>query len=108
MITGPITQQIDSETAQEQIVSALILGAPIMVPPGRDVGCPRTDDLGGQSIRTTGVDPSWGLHLIDVDHSMGPLIDIVARPSNAYAAARQDRPARTSPRPPAGAAVWSV
>jgi len=38
MITGPIAQQIDGETAQEQIVSALIPGAPIMVPPGRDVG----------------------------------------------------------------------
>ncbi|WP_425992544.1 DUF3089 domain-containing protein [Brevundimonas sp. TWP2-3-2] len=37
MITGLITQQIDGETAQEQIVSALILGAPIMVSPGRDV-----------------------------------------------------------------------
>ncbi|WP_426051962.1 hypothetical protein [Brevundimonas sp. SL161] len=38
MITGPIGQQIDGEQAREQIVSALILGAPIMVPPGRDVG----------------------------------------------------------------------
>jgi hypothetical protein len=45
----------------------------------------RTDELGGQVIRTTGVDPSWGLHLIDVDHSMGTLIKIVGKQAAAYA-----------------------
>jgi pimeloyl-ACP methyl ester carboxylesterase len=47
---------------------------------------PRTDDLGGQIVRATGVDPSWGLHLIDVDHSMGTLIDIVRDQTAAYVA----------------------
>ena len=45
----------------------------------------RTDELGGQIIRATGVDPSWGLHLLDVDHSMGTLIKVVAKQAEAYA-----------------------
>lgn len=44
-----------------------------------DPGDPRTDDLAGQIVRTAGVDYSWGLHLIDVDHSLGTLIDVVER-----------------------------
>lgn len=48
---------------------------------------PRTDELGGQIIRKTGVDLSWGLHLIDVDHSMGTLIRIARAQAKAYAAA---------------------
>jgi pimeloyl-ACP methyl ester carboxylesterase len=51
-----------------------------------DPADPRTDDLGGQIVRATGVDPSWGLHLIDVDHSMGTLIDIVRDQAAAYVA----------------------
>lgn len=45
---------------------------------------PRTDELGGQIIRPTGVDLSWGLHLIDMDHSIGTLIRIAARQAKAY------------------------
>ncbi|RAK52802.1 DUF3089 domain-containing protein [Phenylobacterium deserti] len=45
----------------------------------------RTDELGGQILRATGVDPSWGLHLLDVDHAMGDLIRIVGRQGRAYA-----------------------
>lgn len=48
----------------------------------------RTDELGGQVIRTTGVDASWGLHLLDVDHSMGTLIKIVGKQAQAYAQRR--------------------
>lgn len=48
---------------------------------------PRTDELGGQIIRHTGVDLSWGLHLIDIDHSMGTLVRIVGRQGEAYRAA---------------------
>jgi hypothetical protein len=53
-----------------------------------DPADPRTDDLGGQIVRATGVDPSWGLHLIDVDHSMGTLIDIVRDQAAAYVASK--------------------
>ncbi|WP_374470063.1 DUF3089 domain-containing protein [Phenylobacterium sp.] len=45
---------------------------------------PRTDELAGQIIRSTGVDLSWGLHLIDVDHAMGDLLRIVGRQADAY------------------------
>jgi len=44
----------------------------------------RTDELGGQILRHTGVDRSWGLHIIDVDHSMGTLIKVVGRQAAAY------------------------
>lgn len=47
----------------------------------------RTDELGGQILRSTGADATWGLHLLDVDHSMGDLIRIVAKQAQAYARA---------------------
>ena len=47
---------------------------------------PRTDELGGQIIRHTGADLSWGLHLIDVDHSIGTLTQIVGKQGQAYLA----------------------
>jgi hypothetical protein len=47
---------------------------------------PRTDELGGQIIRRTGVDLSWGLHLIDVDHSIGTLVHIVRKQGQTYVA----------------------
>ena len=47
---------------------------------------PRTDELGGQIIRHTGVDLSWGLHLLDVDHSIGTLVRIVRRQGETYEA----------------------
>jgi hypothetical protein len=47
---------------------------------------PRTDELGGQIIRHTGVDLSWGLHLLDVDHSIGTLTRIVRKQGEAYLA----------------------
>jgi pimeloyl-ACP methyl ester carboxylesterase len=46
---------------------------------------PRTDQLAGEIIRPTGPDWSWGLHLIDVDHSMGDLVRIVGKEAAAYA-----------------------
>jgi len=49
-----------------------------------DPSDPRTDDLAGEIIRDTGPDLAWGLHLIDVDHSMGTLIDIVAAQAKRY------------------------
>jgi len=55
-----------------------------------DPADPRTDDLAGQIVRSSGVDYSWGLHLIDVDHAMGTLIDIVGEQAAAYAARREE------------------
>ena len=49
---------------------------------------PRTDALAGEIIRPTGPDWSWGLHLIDVDHSMGDLMRIVRKQAVAYGKAR--------------------
>jgi pimeloyl-ACP methyl ester carboxylesterase len=45
----------------------------------------RTHELAGEIIRPTGPDWSWGLHLIDVDHSMGDLVRIVGKQAAAYA-----------------------
>jgi hypothetical protein len=45
----------------------------------------RTDELGGEVIRPTGPDLAWGLHLIDVDHSMGDLLRIVGKQAKAWA-----------------------
>ena len=45
---------------------------------------PRTDTLAGEIQRPTGPDWSWGLHLIDVDHSMGDLVRIVGKQAAAY------------------------
>ena len=44
----------------------------------------RTDELGGQILRATGVDPSWGLHILDVDLTMGDLIRMVGKQARAY------------------------
>ncbi len=49
---------------------------------------PRTDVVAGEIQRATGPDLSWGLHLIDVDHSMGDLVRIVSRQAGAFAAGR--------------------
>lgn len=50
-----------------------------------DPADPRTDELAGEILRPTGIDLAWGLHLIDVDHSMGTLIDIVRDQAETYA-----------------------
>ncbi|MBI1360325.1 MAG: DUF3089 domain-containing protein [Alphaproteobacteria bacterium] len=47
---------------------------------------PRTDDLAGEVVRATGPDLTWGLHLLDSDHSMGDLIRIVKKQAAAYTA----------------------
>jgi pimeloyl-ACP methyl ester carboxylesterase len=44
----------------------------------------RTDQVAGEIQRATGPDLSWGLHLIDVDHSMGDLLRIVRAQAAAY------------------------
>lgn len=48
----------------------------------------RTDDIPGDILNNGDPDPSWGLHLIDINLSLGNLIDIAERQ------ARRWRPAR--------------
>ena len=44
----------------------------------------RADNVGGEVIRPTGPDLAWGLHLIDVDVSMGDLVRIVRKQADAW------------------------
>jgi hypothetical protein len=44
----------------------------------------RTDDITGDLRAANGVQANWGLHLIDVNLSMGNLLDIVAQESKAW------------------------
>lgn len=44
----------------------------------------RTDELGGEIMRATGPDLNWGLHLVDVDHSMGDLVRIAGKQAAAW------------------------
>ena len=46
---------------------------------------PRTDEVGGEIIRPTGADLTWGLHRLDVAHSMGDLLRSVRKQDEAYA-----------------------
>jgi hypothetical protein len=44
----------------------------------------RTDELAGEIMRATGPDLNWGLHLIDMDHSMGDLVRIARKQAGAW------------------------
>ncbi|HMJ82526.1 MAG TPA: DUF3089 domain-containing protein [Vicinamibacterales bacterium] len=48
---------------------------------------PRVDDIAGDVMANGEVNPSWGLHLIDVNLAMGNLVDIVRGQGKAYLAA---------------------
>ncbi len=48
---------------------------------------PRVDDIAGDVMANGEVNPSWGLHLIDVNLAMGNLVDIVREQGKAYLAA---------------------
>ena len=48
---------------------------------------PRTDDIVGDVMQNGQPNASWGLHLIDVNLSMGNLVDIVKSQGKAYLAA---------------------
>jgi Protein of unknown function (DUF3089) len=48
---------------------------------------PRVDDIAGDVMANGEVNPSWGLHLIDVNLAMGNLVDIVRKQGKAYLAA---------------------
>lgn len=45
---------------------------------------PRTDSVAGEVVRASGPDLTWGLHLIDFDHSMGDLVRIVKKQAAAW------------------------
>jgi Protein of unknown function (DUF3089) len=47
---------------------------------------PRADDISGDVMANGQVNASWGLHLIDVNLSMGNLLDIVRDQAKAYTA----------------------
>jgi hypothetical protein len=48
---------------------------------------PRVDDIAGDVMTNGEVNPSWGLHLIDVNLAMGNLVEIVREQGKAYLAA---------------------
>jgi DUF3089 family protein len=48
---------------------------------------PRTDEITGDVVREGKVLPEWGLHLIDVNLSMGNLIEVVRDQAKAYRSA---------------------
>jgi hypothetical protein len=52
---------------------------------------PRVDDITGDVGAAASPLANWGLHLIDVNLSMGNLIDIVGRQAKAYAAKAEQR-----------------
>ena len=45
---------------------------------------PRADDIAGDVMTAGKVNPSWGLHLIDVHVAIGNLVDIVSKQAAAY------------------------
>jgi hypothetical protein len=46
---------------------------------------PRTDDITGDLGTGARLQPSWGLHLIDVNLTMGNLLDVVSQQARAFA-----------------------
>ena len=46
---------------------------------------PRTDTIAGDVVTNGQIQANWGLHLIDVNLSMGNLVDIVGEQAKAYA-----------------------
>jgi DUF3089 family protein len=53
---------------------------------------PRTDDISGDVLTSNGqVNPSWGFHLIDVNLTMGNLLDVVREQSKAFLSANKPR-----------------
>jgi len=51
----------------------------------------RTGDIVGDLIIGTQVQANWGLHLVDVNLSMGNLIDVVGQQGKAWLAAKNSR-----------------
>jgi len=49
-----------------------------------DPSDPRTDDIPGDVISNGQPNPSWGLHLIDVNEAIGNLVAIVGEQAKAF------------------------
>ena len=49
-----------------------------------DPADPRTDDIAGDIVLGSAVLKDWGLHLIDVNLTMGDLVDLAGRQAKAY------------------------
>ena len=45
---------------------------------------PRADDINGDVMANGQVNASWGLHLIDVNESIGNLLDVLAAQAKAF------------------------
>lgn len=52
---------------------------------------PRTDDIIGDVIVDGKVQPSWGLHLLDMNLTMGNLVDVVGAESKAWLGANNQK-----------------
>ena len=52
---------------------------------------PRTDDIVGDVVVNGQVQADWGLHLIDVNLTIGNLLDVVARQAKAYPGSQAKR-----------------
>ena len=52
---------------------------------------PRADDIVGDLMGPNGPNAAWGLHLIDVNLTMGNLLDIVGQQAKAYGSRRGSR-----------------
>jgi hypothetical protein len=61
-------------------------GSFLSVTVNADASDGRTDDIVGDVVTNGEVQPSWGLHLIDVHLAMGNLLDLVRAKSEAYLA----------------------
>jgi hypothetical protein len=53
-----------------------------------DANDPRADDIVGDVMAGNQPNAAWGLHLQDVNMTLGNLLDIVAQQSKAYASKR--------------------
>jgi Protein of unknown function (DUF3089) len=53
---------------------------------------PRTDDIAGDVVTNGKVRPRWGLHAIDVDLTIGNLVEIVGAQAKAWSTANDKRP----------------
>lgn len=52
-------------------------------------GGKRTNTIAGEIVRPFGVDYSWGLHILDMDHSLGNLVETVGAQGRAWLAGKR-------------------
>jgi hypothetical protein len=50
---------------------------------------PRTDDIVGDVLTDGKVNPSWGLHVIDVNLAIGNLVNLVGQQAKSYVAGQK-------------------